>query len=175
MLTQGKVQIPAVIVVTVDIGDDGGVGVISSSSSSSGHGHGYDYGGKRGGVDQRGVVGMKQSGMGNGQLPLTSGNHQSVGNGQQQQAMDGRWLGQRMGSQRFGNGIGHQRSMNGIQQPGHLPQIGMKAQNGVRRSQGYGLILANQSRNTGLDPRRQPQKHNAPGLPISFHYLPHDS
>ena len=60
MLTQGKVQIPAVIVVTVDIGDDGGVGVISSSSSSSGHGHGYHYGEKWGGVDQRGVVGIKK-------------------------------------------------------------------------------------------------------------------
>ena len=44
----------------VDIGDDGGVGVISSSLSSSGHGHGYHYGEKWGGVDQRGVVGVKK-------------------------------------------------------------------------------------------------------------------
>ena len=39
------------------------------------------------------------------------------------------------------------------------------------------LIVANQQQNTSLDPRRQqhaPQKLNAPGLPISFHYPPQD-
>ena len=38
------------------------------------------------------------------------------------------------------------------------------------------MILATQQQNTGLDPRRQhsPQKLNAPGPPISFHY-PQDS
>ena len=50
------------IVVTVDIGDDGGVGAWSSS------GHGYGYGEKWGGLDHRGVVEMEQRGMGNGQL-----------------------------------------------------------------------------------------------------------
>ena len=38
---------------TVDIGDDGDIGVVSLSSSS-GHGHVYGYGEKRGRVDQRG-------------------------------------------------------------------------------------------------------------------------
>ena len=63
---QGRARIFAVIVVTVDIGDDRSVGVISSSSSSSGHGHGYDYGEKRGGVDQRGRWGWIRKGWGMG-------------------------------------------------------------------------------------------------------------
>ena len=73
--------------------------------------------------------------------------------------------------------MGHQRSTNGMRQPGHQPQHGIKARNGVGRSQERGFIIANQQQNTGLDPRRQqhaPQKLNAPGLPISFHYPPQD-
>ena len=98
---------------------------------------------------------MEQRGTGNGQPQLTNGHQRSVGNGQQQQGMEGRQLGQRMGSHQLGNGMGHQRSTNGMQQPGHQPQHGIKAQNGVGRSQGHGFIVANQQQNTGLDPRRQ--------------------
>ena len=47
---------------TVDIGDDAGVG----AWSSSGHGLGSGYGEKWGGLDQRGAVEMEQRGMGNG-------------------------------------------------------------------------------------------------------------
>ena len=74
----------------VDIGDGGDVGVVSSSSSS-GRGDGYSHGERRGGVDRE-AVGMEQKGMGNGQLQWTNGHQRSVGNGQQQQGMNGRQL-----------------------------------------------------------------------------------
>ena len=142
---------------TVDIGDDGSVGVISSSLSSSGHEHGYDYVEKRGGVDQRGVVGMKQSGMGKGQPPLMNGHQRSVENGQHQPGMagdsfDSEWVASSWGMEWV---ISTQRSMSGMQQPGHQPQHRIKARHGVGRSQGHGFIVANQQQNTGLDPRRQ--------------------
>ena len=138
---------------TVDIGDDEDVGVVSLSSSS-GRGNGYSHGERKGGVDRE-AVGMEQKGMGNGQPQLTNGYQRSVGNGQQQQGMDRRQLGLRMGCHQLGNGMGHQRSTNGMQRPGHQPQHGIKARNGVGRSQEHGLILVHQQQNTGLDPRRQ--------------------
>ena len=63
---------------TVGIGDDGGVGMVSLSLSR-GHGYGYDCG-EKGGSD--GAVGMDQRGVGNGQPQLTNGHQLSVGNGQ---------------------------------------------------------------------------------------------
>ena len=93
--------------------------------------------------------------------------------------MDARQLGQRMGGpgQVLGNGMG-QWTMHGMghwQPRRHQPQNGFHAQNGVRRPQGYGFVFTNQQQNTGLYPRQQqqhfpPQKPNASGPPISFHY-----
>ena len=177
---------------TVDIGDDGAVGVVSSPPSSSGHGQE-----KRGGMGGlNGQQQQQQQRMMNGQQrPMGNGQQQMMMNGMdrgqlgQQQGMDARQLGQRMGSQQLGNGMGHQqqqqqlgngmghqRPMNGM---GHQPQNGIHAQNGVGRSQGRGFVPTYQQQNTGFDPRQQqqhfpPQKPNAPGPPISFHYPPQD-
>ena len=118
---------------TVDIGDDGDVGVVSSSSSC-GCENGYSHGERRGGVDCE-AAGMEQRGTGNGQPQLTNEHQRSVGNDQQQQGMDRRQLGQRMGSHQLGNGMGHQRSTNAMQQPGHSPQ-----HTESRREMGSGVL-----------------------------------
>ncbi|EDR00504.1 uncharacterized protein LACBIDRAFT_334125 [Laccaria bicolor S238N-H82] len=204
---QGKARIFTAMAATVDIGDAGGVGVVSSPPSSSGHGQE-----KRGGMgmvngqqqqqQQRMMNGQQQQQMSGQQRSMGNRQQQTMGNGQQQtmmngmdrgqlgqqQGMDARQLAQRMGSQQLGNGMGYQQQqqqmgngmvhhqpMNGM---GQQPQNGIHPQNGVGR-QGHGFIITNQQQNVGVDLRQQqqhfpPQKPNAPGPPISFHYPPQD-
>ena len=94
---------------TVDVGEDGGVGVVSS-----GHGHGYGQGCGEKRSGGMGMVNGQQRSMGNGQQQQAMMNGMDRGQVGQQQEMEARQLGQRMSSQQLGNGMGHQQSMNGM-------------------------------------------------------------
>ena len=125
-----------------------------------------------------GALGMEQRGMGNGQQ-LMKGQRSSMGNGQQQQGMDARQLGRQMGSQQLwewnGSSTSTVNERDAAARSSATKQDPCAEWGRASSMSRFHGALTNQQQNTGLDPKQQPQKLNAPGPFISFHYPPQDS